>query len=529
MKICKNCTNPSEDSAKFCVNCGAGEFISEDSGGEEHSADIVPVEDDIYEENHSEVNSLDIIEVKKEIPAITVKWPKWVKAAVFLMSSSILIIVAILFFWIIAGEDTAYELDEPAHTLVAVPTNLVGATGSSAQAILESLGFVVVVEGVYHNSVAAGNVIAQNPRSGLLQSGDSVSLYISLGRQSVIMPDLVGLTREEATAVLARINIGFFFIPEREYSESIAHNNVIRQYPPRGTELFESSHITFTVSLGLPPADTPEILPRFTISYIANGGLGAMSPVLVEQGQAHVVLASQFTRSGFAFEGWNTMPDGSGVLFAPGTIINTVLVDINLFAQWRDIQIADEDQTNGDVAHIAVTHLVNVPTTGRVNIPVSLSGTVMPIGATVRSPVHWSVIAGGGVSISGSVLTVSQAGLVTVRATIPNGRAEGSDFIQDFTITITGELPAIISPAGAIGEYGTAGSTQLSFTGTPTSFALSGNVPEGVTITNTGVVSWTEATPAGVWVFYITATNQHGPSLAHSFTLINGFPPIPED
>ena len=631
MKICKNCTNPCEDSMKFCVTCGSNEFISEEPGTAKNLEDIAedpvdedpwlveppaadepemieeppaaeepelieeppaaeeptlaeaPPVDDIFREDNSEVEQFEIIEASKREPAA--KWPIWVKAAMFMMSASILIIAVVLFFWVVVYDEP--EPDIPDAGLVAVPTNLVGATDSSAQAVLESLGFVVVVERVYHDDVAAGAVIAQNPQTGMLHSGESVRLYVSLGRESVLMPDLVGMTREEATIVLARMNIGFFFRSEGEYSESIAFDNVIRQHPPSGTELFESSHITFSVSLGPQPEEAPISLPRFAINYIANGGLGTMSPILVDQGSNHIVLASQFTRSGFAFDGWNTMPDGSGMQFAPGLVINAVLGDINLFAQWQDTHVTISYHANGGMghmadvvvlryqshilmasgftragynfvswntipngsgrsympnqtmanlqdnvtlyaqwqtAHTALTHISNVPTSGRVNVSLNLTGTAMPHNATVRSPIHWSVISGEGVSISGNVLIVSQAGNVTVRATVPNGRAAGSDFIQDFTIAIAGDLPSIIAPAGGVGEYGIADRVQLSFTGSPTSFSLSGNVPFGVTVTNTGVVSWTTATPAGVYDFYITAINQHGSSAAHRFTLIIGMP-----
>ena len=525
MKICKNCTNPCEDGVRFCVTCGSNEFLSEEPDKTELSEgqfteDPIFEESDIIEDTQPEtpINEMagftekfsspeyydESTEARWEKKTIAVKWPLWVKAAVFLMSFSILVIVAILFFTVIPREDsiTLPAEPEPEITLVAVPTNLVGATDSSAQAILESLGFVVVVERVYHDEVAEGNVIVQNPHSGLLQSGERVSLYVSLGRQSALMPDLMGMTRENADSVLSGINFGFVFWFEAEYDETIAQGRIIRQSQPSGTELFPGSRIILTESLGPPPDDTPATLPRFVINYNANGGLGTMPPIPAEQGQVHIVLASQFTRSGFAFDGWNTQANGSGTSFAPGSSINVTWGDINLFAQWIDSHVTVSYHPNGGMgqmadvlvvryqnhavansefvragysfvgwntspdgrgrsyiphqtmaslgdnvilfaqwqaAHIAVTHINNVPSSGRVDVSLNLTGQVMPQSATVRSPIIWSVISGEGVSFFGNVLTVSQSGNVTVRATIPNGRAAGSDFIQDFTIAIVGE------------------------------------------------------------------------------------------
>jgi len=64
--------------------------------------------------------------------------------------------------------------------------------------------------------------------------------------------------------------------------------------------------------------------------------------------------------------------------------------------------------------------------------------------------ITWSVSGGDvpGASVSGSVLTAPAAGTVTVRATIRNGVAEGTDYVQDFTISVMSSHVPVANIAG---------------------------------------------------------------------------------
>lgn len=72
-----------------------------------------------------------------------------------------------------------------------------------------------------------------------------------------------------------------------------------------------------------------------TIIYSANGGAGTMPPSNVYDGDDYTLRANTFTRPGHTFTGWNTVPDGSGMAFAPRATINNVSGDWMLYAQWR--------------------------------------------------------------------------------------------------------------------------------------------------------------------------------------------------
>ena len=87
---------------------------------------------------------------------------------------------------------------------------------------------------------------------------------------------------------------------------------------------------------------------------------------------------------------------------------------------------------------VAVTNITDVPTSATAGTPLTLSGTVAPSNATNKSIV-WSVFnAGGtGATINGATLTTTAAGTATVRATITDGLDSGSDYKQNFEITVT--------------------------------------------------------------------------------------------
>ena len=77
----------------------------------------------------------------------------------------------------------------------------------------------------------------------------------------------------------------------------------------------------------------------FTVEFNANGGTGTMNPQKIEQGVATALVANSFTApTRTVFDGWNTMPDGSGVSYTDGQSV-TDLVNvggiITLYAQWK--------------------------------------------------------------------------------------------------------------------------------------------------------------------------------------------------
>jgi hypothetical protein len=80
----------------------------------------------------------------------------------------------------------------------------------------------------------------------------------------------------------------------------------------------------------------------------------------------------------------------------------------------------------------AVTTISGLPYTAVVNVPLTLSGTVLPADADNQTIV-WSIINAGttGATLSsGNILTATTTGTVRMKAQIVNGYASGVDYIN---------------------------------------------------------------------------------------------------
>ena len=93
--------------------------------------------------------------------------------------------------------------------------------------------------------------------------------------------------------------------------------------------------------------------------YKPNGGVGAD---VTQAGHVHegvTIRENPFLRVGYAFTGWNTLPDGSGTAYAPGGEIMLVEGELILYAQWESVPpvIPPEDADlpkTGDRTHLTV-------------------------------------------------------------------------------------------------------------------------------------------------------------------------------
>ena len=70
------------------------------------------------------------------------------------------------------------------------------------------------------------------------------------------------------------------------------------------------------------------------ITFNANGGSGTMKEQFVPSNTETPINANTFTKSGYAFTGWNTKKDGTGTRYADVSSI-TLSKDITLYAEWK--------------------------------------------------------------------------------------------------------------------------------------------------------------------------------------------------
>ena len=95
-----------------------------------------------------------------------------------------------------------------------------------------------------------------------------------------------------------------------------------------------------TVSVAVP---IPAISP-VTITFDANGGSGTVPTAITTYPKvAKTIPSNSLTRTGYAFDSWNTASDGSGTTYATGSTI-TVNGDVTLYAQWKTTYVKPEIQ-----------------------------------------------------------------------------------------------------------------------------------------------------------------------------------------
>ncbi len=123
-----------------------------------------------------------------------------------------------------------------------------------AQKILLDNDLTIEVEdNIYHNEIARGAIITQNPvADSMVKKGRKISVTVSLGKSLIAVPDLAGMSEREAKVTLESygLNIGQ---TSTGYSNEYEKDVVIFQSPRAGTEVEDKSSVDLIISLGAQP------------------------------------------------------------------------------------------------------------------------------------------------------------------------------------------------------------------------------------------------------------------------------------
>ena len=132
------------------------------------------------------------------------------------------------------------------------------------------------------------------------------------------------------------------------------------------------------------------VATTYTVTYDANGGTGAPSTSTHNQSTTVTVSATEPTRSGYRFVGWNTQAGGGGTPYVAGSGTFTISADTTLYAQWVQtftVTYNANSATSGSVPGVT-TH-----DTGATVTVASNSGSLVRTGYTFAG---WNKQAGGG-------------------------------------------------------------------------------------------------------------------------------------
>lgn len=145
--------------------------------------------------------------------------------------------------------------------IVRVP-DVVGSSLADARRSLKKVGLAPgMVTKEFSEDVARGEVIRTDPRAGTDRNPDTaVALVVSKGAP-VDVPDVTGLSAEDATAELEAEGLKAEVLPGRVHSAE-AEGDVAEQSPGEGTEAAEGDTIQLTISKGPRMLDVPDVTGR---------------------------------------------------------------------------------------------------------------------------------------------------------------------------------------------------------------------------------------------------------------------------
>ncbi len=143
---------------------------------------------------------------------------------------------------------------------VRVP-NLVGMTRDEAQLLAARRGLEVEVQFRRTSETPRGTVIEQDPPAGRrVDPGATVTIVVATAPQTVRVPDVSGLSEDDALNVL--LDAGFEIGQRtRRFSDSIAEGDVIRTDPAARASVAPGSTIDYVVSRGPNPNPTTAPTP----------------------------------------------------------------------------------------------------------------------------------------------------------------------------------------------------------------------------------------------------------------------------
>lgn len=203
---------------------------------------------------------------------------------------------------------------------VRVP-DVTGMTLEEARATLDDVGLVLgaLEPGVATPGSPQGTVLEQSPAPGVeVEKGSAVDLVVA-GSETVVTPDLSGLTRAEAEAAVVAAGLVVDRVID-VYSDDVPAGQVADQTPVAGSAVPAGSPVTISVSLGPQPAQSPG-----TIAV----------PDVVGKTQADALAALQQTGLGAVVSelASETVPAGqviaqapqAGVVVNPGTTVTVVV------------------------------------------------------------------------------------------------------------------------------------------------------------------------------------------------------------
>jgi beta-lactam-binding protein with PASTA domain len=398
---------------------------------------------------------------------------------------------------------TAIDVGVTVENTANVVPNVVGLTSVAARTAIAAaeltLGTVTLLPSA---AVPPGSVISQSPPGGAkVAAGSVVNLVVSSGPPPVVMPDVVGLTLDQATTSLTDAGLKLSAVTAAA-STTVPAGSVIDQTPGAGTQVTTGSAVALVVSSGPLKVAVPDVVGLAQVAATtAITSAGLVVGVITTASSSTVVEGSVISQDPVAGRG---IPAGSAVDLilssGPGTGTppsGSGAIGINFVGSATPMSVAEtagviaKPNWNNATGAVRSTALPLVDEQGS-STGATVTWTANNIWKTVIAdqPGNARMMKGYLDSTNGSTTTVTVAGLVD-RAYDVYVYADGDNRAFDRSAAYT------ISGAGMVPTTGTL--TDAANTNFETTFTLAddsnGNYVK-FTITGTGfTVSATPLAP----------------------------------
>ena len=194
-----------------------------------------------------------------------------------------------------------------------------------AIATLEEAGLNAEVEARF-SPRPEGEVVAQDPEAGEeVQTGDTVTIFVSQGRRSTIVPDLRGMTLAEAEEALEDANLRVGDVTEEE-SDEFEAGQVIRHNPEADEEVPRGTRVDLVISAGPEEVSVPHVVGLMEEQARANIQAAGLNVEVTrepsEEEEGRVIAQDP--------EGGTEVPRGSTVRITVSTGLLSTTIDLLL-------------------------------------------------------------------------------------------------------------------------------------------------------------------------------------------------------
>ena len=178
-------------------------------------------------------------------------WMKWIAIILAIALAGLLIGFAFDYWNTSQQQQAEQEQDQEAQANMVTVPDVEDRPRSAVIAELEDLDLLVTVNEEANPDIARDNAIRINPAPGSqLQRNSTVILTVSSGREITEVPDVVGLSLEDASRALSDAGLSMSDSVEEEESSADNTGRVTQQNPPAGSQLSRGSRVTVTVGTG---------------------------------------------------------------------------------------------------------------------------------------------------------------------------------------------------------------------------------------------------------------------------------------